>query len=75
MVAGLLFAALFAAALVRGISRSLGQAIAVAETIAQGDLTHTVTVQGKDEAAQVLHALGAMQQQLTGIVTHIRDGR
>jgi methyl-accepting chemotaxis protein-1 (serine sensor receptor) len=74
MVAGLLFAALFAAALVRGISRSLGQAIAVAETIAQGDLTHTVTVQGKDEAAQVLHALGAMQQQLTGIVTHIRDG-
>ena len=41
VVGGLLFAALFAAALVRGISRSLGQAIAVAETIAQGDRLHT----------------------------------
>ncbi len=73
-VTGLLFAVLFAAALVRGISRSLGQAIAVAETIAQGNLTQPVTVQGQDEAAQVLHALGAMQQQLTGIVSTIRAG-
>jgi methyl-accepting chemotaxis protein-1 (serine sensor receptor) len=71
---GLLFAVLFAAALVRGISRSLGYAIAVAENIAQGNLTQLVTVQGQDEAAQVLHALGAMQQQLTSIVTHIREG-
>ena len=74
IVTGLLFAVLFAAALVRGISRSLGQAIAVAETIAQGDLTQPVTVQGQDEAAQVLRALGAMQQQLTGIVSTIRAG-
>ncbi|MBH1977013.1 MAG: Tar ligand binding domain-containing protein [Comamonadaceae bacterium] len=71
---GLLFAIVFAAALVRGISRSLGYAIDVAQTIAQGNLTHAVTVQGQDEAAQVLHALGAMQQQLTGIVTEIRAG-
>ena len=74
ILAGLLFAMVFAAALVRGISRSLGYAIDVAQTIAQGNLTHAVTVQGQDEAAQVLHALGAMQQQLTGIVTEIRAG-
>ncbi len=74
ILAGLLFAAVFATTLVRGIARSLGHAIAVAQTIAQGDLTHPVTVQGQDEAAQVLHALGAMQQQLTGIVTEIRAG-
>ena len=74
ILAGLLFAMVFAAALVRGISRSLGHAIDVAQTIAQGNLTHAVTVQGQDEAAQVLHALGAMQQQLTGIVTEIRAG-
>ena len=74
IVTGLLFAVLFAAALVRGISRSLGYAINVAQTIAQGDLTHAVSVQGQDEAAQVLHALGAMQQQLTGIVSTIRAG-
>ena len=74
IVTGLLFAVLFAAALVRGISRSLGYAINVAQTISQGDLTHAVSVQGQDEAAQVLHALGAMQQQLTGIVSTIRAG-
>ena len=74
IVTGLLFAVLLAAALVRGISRSLGYAINVAQTIAQGDLTHAVSVQGQDEAAQVLHALGAMQQQLTGIVSTIRAG-
>ena len=74
ILAGLLFAAVFATALVRGIARSLGHAIDVAQTIAQGDLTQPVKAQGQDEAAQVLHALGAMQQQLTGIVTEIRDG-
>ena len=74
ILAGLLFAAVFATALVRGIARSLGHAIDVAQTIAQGDLTQPVKAQGQDEAAQVLHALGAMQQQLTGIVTQIRDG-
>ena len=74
ILSGLLFAALFAFALVRGISRSLGHAIDVAETIAQGDLSHPVQADGKDEAAQVLHALDAMQKQLTGIVTDIREG-
>jgi len=71
---GLLFAALFATTLVRGISRSLGHAIEVAETIAKGDLSHPVQVDGQDEAAQVLHALDTMQKQLTGIVTNIREG-
>ncbi len=74
MALGLLFAALFATALVRGISRSLGLAIGAAETIARGDLSHPVQVHGSDEAAQVLHALAAMQKQLTGIVTDIREG-
>ena len=74
IVSGLLFAALFAAALVRGISRSLRQAIGAAETIAQGDLSQTITATGHDEAAQVLRALAAMQQQLTHIVSDIRAG-
>jgi len=74
ILAGLLFAAVFAAALVRGIARSLGHAIDVAETIAKGDLSHPVQTEGKDEAAQVLHALASMQKQLTGIVTDIRAG-
>jgi len=74
IVFGLLFAAVFATTLVRSISRSLGHAIEVAETIAKGDLSHPVQADGHDEAAQVLHALDAMQKQLTGIVTDIREG-
>ena len=74
VLTGLLFAALFATALVRGISRSLGHAIDMAETIAKGDLSHPIEAHGKDEAAQVLHALDAMRKQLTGIVTDIRTG-
>ena len=42
--------------LVRGISRSLQQAIEAAETIAQGDLSQTITTTGQDESAQVLRA-------------------
>jgi methyl-accepting chemotaxis protein-1 (serine sensor receptor) len=74
IVGGLLFAGLFAATLVRSISRSLGQAIRAAGNIAQGDLSQPIAVHGKDEAAQVLHSLAAMQNQLTGIVTTIREG-
>ena len=74
IAAGLLFAGLFAAALVRGISRSLGVAIGAADRIAQGDLSQPVVVHGRDEAAQLLRSLAAMQRQLTGIVTDIREG-
>ena len=71
---GLLFAGLFAAALVRGISRSLELAIRAADSVAQGDLSQPIAVHGRDEAAQVLHSISAMQKQLTGIVTTLREG-
>ena len=74
LAVGLLFALWFAGALVRGVSRSLGQAVQVAQTIARGDLSQPVQARGSDEAAQVLHALAAMQQQLIGIVGGIRAG-
>jgi methyl-accepting chemotaxis protein-1 (serine sensor receptor) len=74
IVGGLLFAAWFSIALVRGISRSLGQAIGAAQTVAQGDLSHAMTVQGHDEAAQVLHAMARMQEQLANTVRSIRLG-
>ena len=74
IVGGLLFAAWFSAALVRGIAQSLGAAIAAAQTMAQGDLSRAITVQGQDEAAQVLQAMARMQQQLAGTVQGIRQG-
>lgn len=71
---GLLFSLWFAGALVRGIRRALGDAVQVARTIASGDLSRPVPAQGHDEAADVLRALAAMQQQLTTTVRQIRGG-
>lgn len=72
LVSGILFALWFAATLVRGISRSLGHAVGVSRSIANGNLNDHIETHGKDEAAQVLHALSAMQQQLRTIATQIR---
>jgi methyl-accepting chemotaxis protein len=74
IVGGLLLAAWFALSLVRVISQSLGQAISAAQTVAQGDLSHPVVVQGRDETAQVLHAMAQMQQQLSDTVRTIHQG-
>jgi len=74
LVAGLLFALWFASTLVRGIQRALGHAVDVAQTIASGDLSRPVAAHGRDEAADVLHALATMQGQLIATVRQIRGG-
>ena len=74
LASGLLFALWFAGTLVRGIRRALGQAVDVAQTIARGDLSRPVAAQGRDEAADVLHALAAMRGQLIATVRQIRGG-
>jgi methyl-accepting chemotaxis protein-1 (serine sensor receptor) len=60
-VAGLLLAAFFGFTLIRGISRSLHDALDIAHAVAQGDLSHTIDLTGKDEVSQVLIALSGMQ--------------
>ncbi|MDO8447673.1 MAG: methyl-accepting chemotaxis protein [Rhodoferax sp.] len=74
IVAGVLFAFLFGMALVRGISRSLAHAVDVSNAISQGDLNQTIQAQGKDEVAQLLKALAAMQQNLAKVVSTVRIG-
>ena len=74
IVAGVLFAALFGLALVRGISRSLSQAMAAANAVAEGDLSHRIQAQGKDEVALLLQALSAMQDNLGQVVSTVRQG-
>ncbi|MEO5659201.1 MAG: Tar ligand binding domain-containing protein, partial [Polaromonas sp.] len=73
-VAGVLFAVLFGLSLVRGISRSLRQAVDASNAVAQGDLSHTIRVEGKDEVAQLLTSLSAMQQSLAKVVGEVRQG-
>jgi methyl-accepting chemotaxis protein len=74
IIAAVLFAGLFGLALIRGISRSLRQAVDASNAVAQGDLTHPIRVEGKDEVAQLLTALSAMQTSLVGIVGQVRQG-
>jgi len=74
IVVGVLFAWALGLALIRGVSRSLRDAVSLSEAVAQGDLTRSVQVRGKDEVASVLQALGAMQHNLVQIVGRVRQG-
>ncbi|MDZ4074785.1 MAG: methyl-accepting chemotaxis protein [Hylemonella sp.] len=74
VAAGLLFSVLFGLALVRGITRSLDEAISAADAVAQGDLQHRFQVQGQDEVAKLLQALAAMQESLVKVVSTVRQG-
>ena len=60
--------------LTTGITRPLRQALALAETVAAGDLTHTVATSAKDEMGALLTALGNMNNNLVGIVSQVRSG-
>ena len=72
--AAVLLGAGLAWAISRSITRPLGQALAQARTVADGDLTHRVAVQGHDEVAGLLRALQEMQDKLAGLVTQVRTG-
>ena len=59
--------------LTRSIVRPLGQSLQVAETVAEGDLTPQITVQGEDEPARLQAALKRMQQSLRDTIGRISD--
>jgi methyl-accepting chemotaxis protein len=59
--------------LTRSIVRPLAHAIEVARQIADGRLTGQINPQGRDEPAQLLHALAAMKQSLIDTLRLIGD--
>ena len=73
IVVGLSVAVLFGLFLVRGISRSLDQAVRAADAVARGDLSQPIDVDGTDEVAKLLRALAAMKDSLVGIVSNVRQ--
>jgi methyl-accepting chemotaxis protein len=60
--------------LARGIVRPIRQAVELAETVASGDLTHTIDAHTTDETGALLRALRHMNDSLVGIVTQVRSG-
>ena len=58
----------------RSITRPLSHAVAVARTVASGDLSGRIEVTSRDETGQLLQALKDMNDSLVEIVAKIRGG-
>ncbi|MDM5181008.1 methyl-accepting chemotaxis protein [Massilia sp. DJPM01] len=65
---------LIGAALIRGISRSIAEALRFANSIAGGNLTGTVKIESNDEIGQLLTALQKMNDSLVDVVRQVRQG-
>lgn len=60
--------------LIRGITRALGEALRVANSVAAGNLTEQISIESNDEIGQLLVALVKMNAGLVEIVTEVRSG-
>jgi methyl-accepting chemotaxis protein len=60
--------------LISGITKSLAQALKLAQSVADGDLTQEIRIESNDEIGKLLHALRAMNAKLTTIVRQVRGG-
>lgn len=76
LLAGLLgcvcIAMAIAVGVIRSITKPIGQAVAVAERVAAGDLTSSIEVVGNNETAKLLRALNAMNEGLLTLVSNVR---
>ena len=71
--AGLLLGIFLAVALSRSVVGPLRQAAASTRRIADGDLSEIIVVSGRDEAAELLEGLKAMQANLSRVVAGVRS--
>jgi methyl-accepting chemotaxis protein len=60
--------------LIRQIREPLRDAITVAETIANGDLSGTIDVSRGDEFGEMMRAIAHMQERLVHLVSDVRQG-
>ncbi len=57
----------------RSVIRPLDRAVEVSRAVASGDLTAAALVLGKDEIADLLNAMHAMQSSLSSVVSNVRQ--
>ncbi|WP_224244734.1 methyl-accepting chemotaxis protein [Hyalangium gracile] len=60
--------------LARSIGRPLGEAVAVAHRVAEGDLTMRISAETRDETGQLLSAMRGMTLRLGQIIGEVREG-
>ncbi|MCD6005606.1 methyl-accepting chemotaxis protein [Halomonas sp. IOP_6] len=70
----LLVTAFIYIALRRTVIAPLNDAVRRLDKISQADLTEPVPASGKNEVGRLFSAMGTMQQNLTAIVTRVREG-
>ncbi|MBK1889573.1 MCP four helix bundle domain-containing protein [Undibacterium sp. 14-3-2] len=73
-IIAILLACGFAYWTTRSITRPLNQAVQIARTIADGDLTSKIQVESTDETGQLLQALKDMNNSLARVVAQVRTG-
>ena len=74
VVLAVLLAGVAATLITRSITRPLGNALAVAQQVAAGDLSGAVAAGSRDELGQLLQAMQTMQQSLVKVVSTVRAG-
>ncbi len=71
-IAALLIGASFAFWVTRSITRPLAEAVGVAGKMAEGDMTVRIEASSKDETGQLLSAMKAMVERLSGVISEVR---
>ena len=74
VVAAIAVGAFLSWSITRSITVPIGRAVAVARTVAAGDLTSVIEAGARDETGQLLDALKTMNDSLVDIVTQVRAG-
>ncbi|WP_312439676.1 methyl-accepting chemotaxis protein [Janthinobacterium sp.] len=73
-IVALLLGAFVAWIITRSITHPINAAVAVAETVASGDLSSRIVVNSSDETGRLLGALKAMNDGLLDVVAQVRHG-
>ena len=68
----ILIAVAFAVWVTRSITRPLNEAVAVANSLAEGDLTVRIEADSKDETGQLLNAMQTMTEKLSQVIGEVR---
>jgi methyl-accepting chemotaxis protein len=71
--AAFLFAVVIAFWVTRSITRPLGEAVGVANSLSEGDFSVKIDVQSRDETGMLLASMKNMVEKLTQIITEVRS--
>ncbi|OHC83854.1 MAG: histidine kinase, partial [Sideroxydans sp. RIFOXYB12_FULL_59_6] len=71
-LSAIVIAIMFAVWVTRSITRPLNEAVGVANSLAEGDLTVRIKVDSKDETGQLLASMQAMTEKLSQVIGEVR---